>query len=100
MPNTRGWRRVFEDPIELPHGRTLVTLRDAATYITELPKKEAAEPEWQTAIETLMRAAERGWPVMLARISVLLALNRGHVREFNPDRKEHHWGKRKLKRDQ
>ena len=100
MPNTRGWRRVFEDPIELPDGRTLVTLRDAATYITELPKKEAAEPEWQTAIETLMRAAERGWPVMLARISVLLALNRGHVREFNPDRKEHHWGKRKLKRDQ
>jgi len=45
LPNTRGWRRVFEDPIELPDGRTLVTLRDAATYITELPKKEAAEPE-------------------------------------------------------
>jgi hypothetical protein len=100
LPNTRGWRRVFEDPIELPDGRTLVTLRDAATYITELPKKEAAEPEWQTAIETLMRAAERGWPVMLARISVLLALNRGHVREFNASRKNPHWGRRKLKRDQ
>jgi hypothetical protein len=27
-------------------------------------------------------------------------LNRGHVREFNPDRKDTHWGKRKLKRDQ
>jgi hypothetical protein len=25
------------------------------------------------------------------------ALNRGHVREFNPDRKDTHWGKRKLK---
>ena len=54
-----GWRRAFEDPIELPDGRVLVTLLDAATHITELPKKEAAEPEWQTAIETLMRAAER-----------------------------------------
>jgi hypothetical protein len=27
----RGWRRAFEDPIELPDGRVLVTLRDAAT---------------------------------------------------------------------
>jgi hypothetical protein len=96
----RGWQRAFEDPIELPNGRVLVTLRDAATFITELPKKEAAEPEWQTAIETLMRSAERGWPVMLARISVLLALNRGRAREFNPSRKDPHWGRRKLKRDQ
>jgi hypothetical protein len=97
----RGWQREFEDPIELPDGRVLVTLHDAATYITELPKKESAAPEWQTAIETLMRAAEResAW-MFFARISVLLALNRGHVREFNPDRKDHHWGKRKLKRDQ
>jgi hypothetical protein len=63
-------------------------------------EKEAAEPEWQTAIETLMRAAERGWPVMMARISVLLALNRGHAREFNSSRKNPHWGRRKLKRDQ
>jgi hypothetical protein len=27
------------------------------------------------------------------------ALNRHVVRVFNPDRKETHWGKRKLKRD-
>ena len=31
----------------LPDGRALVTLRDAATYITELPKEESAAPEWQ-----------------------------------------------------
>ena len=77
-----------------------VTLRHAATYVTGLPKREASLPEWQAAIETLMRAAERGWPVMMARISVLLALNRGHVREFNSSRKDPHWGRRKLKRDQ
>jgi hypothetical protein len=37
---------------------------------------------------------------MMARIGVMKALNRHVVREFNPDAKEHHWGKRKLKRDQ
>ena len=43
---------------------------------------------------------ELGGPTMFARIGVMRALNRGHVREFNPSRKEHHWGRRKLKRDQ
>jgi hypothetical protein len=49
----------------------------------------------------LIRAAETGgaW-LMLARIGVLKALHRDRVREFNPDRKETHWGTRKLKRDQ
>jgi hypothetical protein len=37
---------------------------------------------------------------MLARIGVMKALNRHVERVFNPDAKEHHWGKRKLKRDQ
>jgi hypothetical protein len=36
----RGWQREFDDPIELPDGRVLVTLLDAATHITELPKRE------------------------------------------------------------
>jgi hypothetical protein len=35
----------------------------------------------------------------LARIGVMRAVN-GHVeRVFNPDRKDHHWGRRKLARD-
>jgi hypothetical protein len=55
----KGWLREFDDPIELPDERTLVTLHDAATYITGLPKKEAALPEWQAAIEALMSAAAR-----------------------------------------
>jgi hypothetical protein len=37
---------------------------------------------------------------MLVRIAVMKALNRHVVRGFNPDRKDAHWGKRKLKRDQ
>ena len=39
----KGWKRHFEDPIPLPDGCVLVTLRDAATYITALSKKEACE---------------------------------------------------------
>jgi hypothetical protein len=39
-------------------------------------------------------------PAIFARIGVMRALNRHVVREFNPDRKETHWGKQKLKRDE
>jgi hypothetical protein len=94
------WSTSFEDPIPLPNGRWLLTLRDAASYITKLPKAEHSAPEWQAAMEALILVAESGGPTMLARIGVMRALNRGHVREFNPSRKDPHWGRRKLKRDQ
>jgi hypothetical protein len=42
----------------------------------------------------------RSGPTMMARIGVMKALNRHVERVFNPDRKDTHWGKRKLKRDQ
>jgi hypothetical protein len=94
------WSRELEDPIVLADGRKLVTLRDAATFITKLPKAEQDLEIWQIAVEHLIRVAETGggW-LMLARTGVLKALHRTVVREFNPDRKETHWGKRKLKRD-
>jgi hypothetical protein len=95
-----GWQREFDDPIALPDGRKLITLRDAASYITALPKKEVDDPEWQAAIEALMLVVEQAGPTMFASVGVMRALNRGHVREFNPDRKDHHWGRRKLKREQ
>jgi hypothetical protein len=95
----RGWQREFEDPIPLPNGDKLITLRDAALHVTFLPAEEAALPEWQAAMEALMLVAERNGPTMLARIGVMRALNRHVVRVINPDRKDHHWGRRKLKRD-
>jgi hypothetical protein len=99
LTSEADWQRKFEDPIPLPGGRELVTLRDAADYITGLPKKESELPEWQTAIEVLLLVSRSG-PTMMARIGVMKALNRHVERVFNPDRKDHHWGKRKLKRDQ
>jgi len=35
-----SWSRRFDEPIPLPRGRRLVTLKDAGTYITKLPKAE------------------------------------------------------------
>jgi hypothetical protein len=54
----------------------------AANYITALPAKEAALPEWQAAIEALILVVDLGGPTMFARIGVMQALNHGHVREF------------------
>ena len=45
-------------------------------------------------------AAENRGPLMHARVGVLRALNSDVERVFNPDRKDPHWGRRKLKRDQ
>src|SRR5947209_20569438 len=95
-----GWKRSFDDPIPLPRGRKLVTLEDAGTYITKLTKAEHEAPEWQAAMEALILVADLGGPTMFAPIGVMQALNRQHVREFNPKHKEPHWGRRKLKRDE
>jgi hypothetical protein len=99
MMRIDGWQRKFDDPIPLPRGRQLVTLRNAANYITRLPKAEQNLPEWQTATRCLIGAAEGRDFLMHARIGVLRAPNRHVERVFNPDRKDHHWGRRKLARD-
>jgi hypothetical protein len=99
MISPRGWKRHFDDPIPLPRGRTLATLKDAGNYITKLPKAEHQVPEWQAAMEALILVAARGGPTMFARIGVMRALNRHVERAFNPDRKDQPWGKRKLKRE-
>jgi hypothetical protein len=71
-----AWFKRFYDPIILPDGRELPTLRDAAEYITTLPKPEHDAADWQVAMETLLLVAERDGPEMLARIAVMKAVNR------------------------
>jgi hypothetical protein len=81
-------------------GKTLRTLRDAAQYITKLPKAEDDADEWQAAMQALLLVAELDGPPLFARIGIMRALNRGYVREFDSLRKDKHWGKGKLKRDE
>ena len=96
----RGWKRSFDEPIPLAHGRYLVTLDDAGNYITKLPQAVHEAQEWQVAMEALILVATMGGPTMFVRIGVMRALNRHVERVFDPARKDHHWGRRKLKRDQ
>jgi len=54
--------------------RKLFTLRDAAIFITQLPKAEHDAEPWQAAMEVLLLVAERDGPTMLARIGVMLGI--------------------------
>lgn len=94
------WSREFDEPIPLPDGKLLRTLREAGEHIAALPKKEHDAPEWRAAMEALLLVVDLGGPTLFARIGIMRALNRHYVPEFNPKGKEPHWGRRKLKRDQ
>jgi hypothetical protein len=98
LPLSRS--RKFDEPIPPPDDRQLITLKDAGDYITTLPEAEHTAPDWQAAMEALMLNATIGGHTLLARVGVLRALNRHDERVFDTSRKETHWGKRKLKRDQ
>jgi hypothetical protein len=78
-----GWSRKFAGPIPLPHGKPLVTLRDAGNYIAKLPKNEQQAAEWQTAAKVLMLIGEHGGDPMMARIAMMQALHR-HEPEAAP----------------
>ena len=69
------WSTPFEDPIPLGGGK-LSTLQQAADYVMALPEDVQQEAHWQTAVETLINAAESGggW-LMFARIAVMRALH-------------------------
>jgi hypothetical protein len=69
-----SWDQQFYDPIILPGRKPLATLRDAANYITKLPKAEHQADEWQTAMQALLLVAEYGGPTMFARIGVISVL--------------------------
>jgi hypothetical protein len=71
-----AWFARFYDPVILPDGRELRTYRDAAEYISALPKSEQDAADWQIAMETLLLVAERNAPEMLARIAIVKALDR------------------------
>jgi len=45
------WSRPFDDPIQPPKGKALVTQKDTAAYILALPKTKQQSPEWRAAGE-------------------------------------------------
>ena len=94
-----SWDQRFFDPIILPGRKPLVTIRDAALYITKLPKADHDTEEWQAAMAALLLVAEHDGPTMFARIGVMRALNRHVERMFDTSRKDNHWGRRKLARN-
>ena len=95
-----SWSLRFAEPIVLPDGRKLATLRDAVRHLAKIiPEAERDMLEVLSASDLLTQAAEHDGPVEFARIATLQAINRHVERVFDPSRKDTHWGKRKLKRD-
>lgn len=70
------WSTPFADGIDLPDGRRLITLRDAATYVGTLPEAEQQAKEWQTAARSLIEAAKHPDGLAVAHIDMLKALSR------------------------
>jgi hypothetical protein len=95
-----SWDSRFAEPIELPGGVKLASLREAIVHLVNtVPASERSMPAVLTAAELITSAAENGSPIEFARIATLRALNRHVARVVDPARKDTHWGKRKLKRD-
>jgi hypothetical protein len=76
-----SWEQLFFDPIELPDGRALRSLRDAGEFVQSLPKATQDRPEWQVAVGALLLVVECNGDPMLARIGIMRALNAGKSTE-------------------
>jgi hypothetical protein len=88
-----SWDSRFAQPIELPGGVRLASLREAILHLVNtVPSSERSLPVVLTAAEMITSAAERGGPIEFARIATLRAINRNVGRIFDPSRKDHHWG--------
>ena len=81
-----SWDNRFAEPIELPCGVRLGSLREAIVHLVNtVPSSERGTPVILTAAELITSAAERGGPIEFARIATLRALNRHVERVLNPD---------------
>jgi hypothetical protein len=76
----------FPEPIELPCGVRLASLREAIVHLVNtVPSSERGTPVILTAAEMITSAAEHGGPIEFARIATLRALNRHLECVLNPD---------------
>jgi hypothetical protein len=56
---TVGWKRRFEDPVQLPRSHRLVTFQDAGNYITRPALAGHEIHEWQAAMLILWHQVGR-----------------------------------------
>jgi hypothetical protein len=81
-----SWDSRFPEPIELPSGAKLASLREAIVHLVNtVPSSERGTPVVLTAAELITSAAERGAPIEFARIATLRALNRHVECVLNPE---------------
>jgi hypothetical protein len=98
-----SWDLKFYEPVQVPGKRKqLVTLSDAALYVTKLPKSEREAEHWRPAAILLKLIGEQGGCRLLARMSVVHGLRKGVTPEpeFDYFRKSPSFTKHKLKRDE
>jgi hypothetical protein len=82
-----SWQQFFHDPIKLPDGRVLRSLRDAGEFIQMLPKATMNRPEWQAAVQALLVVVEHDGDTRPARIGIVRALNASNPAEPRTRRK-------------
>jgi hypothetical protein len=84
MPAPKGWSNRFDEPIDLPDGRKLRTLKEAIAWLAkEIPRSEHTMPKVQAAARMVMEAAENDGPMIFARMGVMQAVHR-HIAEAAP----------------
>jgi hypothetical protein len=82
-----SWQQFFHDPIELPDGRVLRSLRDAGEFIQMLPKATVNRPEWRAAVQALLVVVEHDGDTRPVRIGIVRALNANNPAEPQTRRK-------------
>ena len=86
-----SWDIKFPEPIPVPDGHPLVTLRDAGAYVTSLPLKIHDAKAWQTVMECLLLVADKGGPPEFARLALEQALRPKPEPVYRPHRTEPKW---------
>ena len=80
------WDRPFVQPFLLQGGKVARTLRDAATFVRQLPKSEHGSQEWRLAVQLLIDAAEDRTPMAFAQVGIQRAMERRADRLYDPSR--------------
>jgi hypothetical protein len=69
-----SWDLKFPEPIAVPIGKPLVTLREAGQYIAALPAETHSTEAWLSAMHVLIQAADHAGPIEFARLGIMQAL--------------------------